>query len=158
NAAVRGDFPARLPENLARVTSVDDVHRTMTLFRALVGAGLTTEASTFWQQNLHEVLLRRLGAYPTVAELLAPLATAGSPPVRTALALAQLTLGRYDDAIAQQTGILADALRQEDAVATRLSLGGLALILRESGADAASSRCLDLLAGLIALDGEWDAD
>ena len=92
---------------------MEDLTQTITIFRALIGAGHVDEASYLWS-DFSDVLLVDLGAYTTVIELLGPLATRGTPRVSSDLAIAYDEIGMYDEAISQDRNDLADMLRAED--------------------------------------------
>jgi tetratricopeptide (TPR) repeat protein len=143
NDRVRDHFEDLPPEDPAGASSVEDLTQTITIFRALVGAGHVAEASYLWA-DFGMVLLVDLGAYATIIELLSPLAAAGTPVVRSSLAIAYYETGRYDEAISQDTTLLADSLRAENDDEVMRRLRRLGHYFRESGAYLTASRCSDL--------------
>ncbi|MBV1856322.1 DUF4062 domain-containing protein [Catellatospora tritici] len=153
NTAVRDHFQALPPEDPSRATSVEDLRHTITIFRALVGAGLLAEADSLWRSGIGKALLVELGAYPTVIELLTPLAADGTWFVRGDLTLAYHLHGRLDEAIRQETAILADALRDEHTIEVGVSLQRCAVGLDLAGRWLLSERLLDLRAELTAATG-----
>ena len=144
NDRVRDHFQALPPEDLVRVSSVEDLTQTITIFRALIGAGRFAEASTLWP-SFGNVLLVDLGAHATVIELLGPAATRGSRVVRSDLAIAYNRIGMYDEAISQDKNLLDEGLEAEDDDAIRMSLSRLGAYFRDSGALLAGSQCYDLV-------------
>jgi tetratricopeptide (TPR) repeat protein len=144
NKRVHDHFQALPSEDPDSATSVEDLRQTITIFRALVGADQAAEAGRLWDTQLNRALVLELGAYATVVELLDPLAVLGSIGVRVDLAFAYYYLCRYDEAINQETHILAEALEKEDRDAIIRCLSRLEAFYADSGADLRSSRCLDL--------------
>ena len=121
NDRIRDHFQALPPEDPHRATSVEDLTRAITIFRALVGANHVDDASELWAE-FGEALLVDIGAYSTVIELLCPLATTGSPRVRGDLAIAYEVLHRYDEAISQEISTLAYRLQGEGVAEIERSL------------------------------------
>jgi hypothetical protein len=156
NDRVRDHFQALPAEDPQRAASVEDLSQTITIFRALVGAGHFGDANSLWT-GFGNTLLVDLGANATVIELLAPLAAIGAPRLRGNLSTAYRNVGRYDDAIRLNVGILADALKSEDPDYVERSLGNLSLNFLEVGSVAAASRCIELRAAVTsAADDEND--
>lgn len=143
NGRIHSHFAALPAEDMKRAVSVEDLTRTITIFRALVGAGHLDEAGVLWQRGLAEALQRQLGAHATVVELLTPVARVRSE-LRVALAISLWFMGRYSEAITEETEILADSLRQDRAVHVRFALGNLTLSLIEAGSLAAAARGCEL--------------
>jgi hypothetical protein len=110
NMALRDHFQALPPEDLNAVTTVEDLRRSITIFRALIGAKLPERASDMWDRDLGEAVLFQLGAYGTTVELLRPLLPTGSPYVRSTLSIAYHELQRYDEAIEVNARLLAEDL------------------------------------------------
>jgi tetratricopeptide (TPR) repeat protein len=155
NDRVRDHFQALPPEDIPSAASVEDLNQTITIFRALIGAGHIYEASEVWDR-LNPVLLVRFGAYATITELLAPIAddqamlTAG---IRADLAIAHWSLGRLDEAIELETGLLSYKLRKlsedrtdADITEVRIHLSNLGHYSRASGAPVAGARYFELRA------------
>jgi len=158
NERVRDHFQALPPEDPARASSVEDLTQTITIFRALIGAGHDYQASSLWS-DFGDVLLVNLGAHATVIELLSPLATRGTLRVRSNLALAYYELGRFDEAISQDTELLANALVANDDNNIAVFLSRLVFYFLEAGAYLTASRCSDLLDVVHAAAGhETDGD
>lgn len=148
NTAVRDYFTAKPAESLVDVKSVEDLHQTIAIFRALIGAGLLDEADRMWRQDLSETLLQQLGAYSAVVELLGPLAESASPDTRGDLTVAHLLQGRYEEAIGQEERLLTDLLiGKTPAEAVLSSISRLSTAYRFSG------RLLEV-SGLLALYAE----
>lgn len=129
--------------------------RTITIFRALVGAGHLDEANRLWRE-FGESLLVSIGAYSTTVELLGPLATRGSVSLRSYLTSAYGFLGQLDLAVDFEAKILAEVLEDEDTAEIEVSLSRLKTFYSISGAFIATDRCLDLREVLIAFDDETD--
>lgn len=162
NDRIRDHFRALPPEDPERAASVEDLSQTITIFRALVGAGHLDDAISLWDR-FTTVLFDVLGAYPTVVELLAPIAKQGAMPLSWYLAEAYSHVGQYEDAIDLQTLRLAEALRIRSVSTIRGSLDSLAAYFQNVGAYAVSSRYLDLCTALSAAvaheaDGRLDID
>jgi hypothetical protein len=134
---------------------VEDLTQTITIFRALIGAGRRQEAGELWLSFGH-VLLVDLGAYATVAELLTPLRTTGSPRVLAGLAIAWQLTGQYDKAISQETANLRRRMRGYDLSGACTSLNALSAFFGDILAYAVSSR-YDLHAELLSAAGESTA-
>lgn len=149
NERIRDHFQALPPEDPDSAASVEDLRRTITIFRALIDIGRLDDASTLWQRTLGNVLVVGLGAYATVVELLTPLAIHGSFGVRGYLSIAYRFLGRWEEAINHETGILTDALHAEDVFETNQSLTRLEVRLSLIGAEVSASRCLELRGALV---------
>ncbi|HEV2811380.1 MAG TPA: DUF4062 domain-containing protein, partial [Acidimicrobiales bacterium] len=101
NKRVRDHFTALPPEDADRATSVEDLERSITIFRATLGAGDAAHARrTFKSRGLDR--LNQLGAYPTVIELLHPVVDQSSDDTRLLqnLAYARQRTGSFDEAIA----------------------------------------------------------
>lgn len=154
NDRVRDHFEALPPEDPDSATSVEDLRQTITIFRALVGAGRLNDAGVLWLRGLGNALVVELGAYVTVVELLTPLAIHGRPHVRAYLAISYHFLCRYEEAIEQENGLLTDALRDKNVAETEVGLSRLGTHLADSGAEVTSSRCLDLWGALVAAVGD----
>lgn len=162
NDRIRDHFRALPPEDPERAASVEELSQTITIFRALVGAGHLNDAVSLWGR-FSTVLFDVLGAYPTVVELLAPIVKQGAAPLSWYLAEAYSHVGQYEDAIDLQTMRLAEALRMRDVGTVRGSLDALAAYFQNVGAYAVSSRYLDLCTALSAAvgdetDGRLDID
>jgi tetratricopeptide (TPR) repeat protein len=155
NKAVRDHFEALPPERPDQAASVEDLHQTITIFRALVGARLFADADRLWWQALDEALLVRLGAYPTVVELLGPLAKAGNVGARSTLAIAYHIQGRYDEAIKLDRERLADLIGRSRYVATSLAdKKALSTVLARLSTAYRSTGRLAYTAGLLTLRQE----
>ena len=153
NNAVQDYFQALPPEDPGQATTVEDLRQTITIFRALHGAGLHKDATKVWTRGLGHALLVQLAAYPTVVELMTPYADADSTDMRTDLTLAYLMQGRYNDAVRTQMGILAEDIRRRPQ-ALLLSLALLGTIFKSSGAILLAARCEELRDLLLACLGE----
>lgn len=143
NDWIRDHFEKLPVENLKRISSVEDLKRTITIYRALVGGGHVAEASALWRGRMARVLQHNLGAHNTVVELLTPIAEFQAH-LNIDLAISYWFMGRYDEAIRHETSILAVGLREESHLRVMFSLGNLSLTLRDAGSIAAASRCCDL--------------
>jgi tetratricopeptide (TPR) repeat protein len=154
NERVRDHFDALPPEVPEDANSVEDLRHTITIFRALVGAGRLDDASALWQSHLSDALMVKLGVYSTVVELLTPLAIHGTRYSRADLAIAYYFLRQYEEAIDQGTNLLADWLRDKDVGETESTLSTLGATLRESGAQVGYSRCIDLRGSLVEAAGD----
>jgi tetratricopeptide (TPR) repeat protein len=152
NDRIRDHFASLPPDDLGRATSVEDLTRTITIFRALVGAGRVSEAEHLWWATLNNALTLGLAAYPTCAELLGPLAMGGSVDAQEALAIVYILMGRIDEALHLATGTLAARLRDEDVPGVRVCLMTLRSVLIGTSA-AASRRVEDFLTALDAEAG-----
>jgi tetratricopeptide (TPR) repeat protein len=152
NDRVRDHFQALPAEDPGRATSVEDLTQTITIFRALIGAGHFDDAGYLWL-DFGNALLVDLGAYATVIELLAPLAVHGRLRVRGDLVIAYGSIGRYDEAIRRYTSLLAEALQEANINGMCIDLDGLAANFRATGAYAVANRCDDLEAAVYAAAG-----
>jgi tetratricopeptide (TPR) repeat protein len=96
-----------------RVSSVEELRGSITLFRALVGGEEAYEASEIWTSRLRRSLLADLGAATTAAELLEPLAAIelGSQ-IELGIALTQAQ--RIDEAIGHYEQALSGLLNVGD--------------------------------------------
>jgi tetratricopeptide (TPR) repeat protein len=144
NDRVRYHFQALPSEDLTSATGIEDLHQAITVFRALVGTGHIRDASMLWQ-TFGSVLLVKLGAYSTIVELLSPLARNGSFKARADLSIAYHLLGRFDEAIAEDTAILASHLQNRDALGVCSTLTRFATHFQETGAILAGTRCVELI-------------
>jgi tetratricopeptide (TPR) repeat protein len=154
NDRVRDHFGALPPEEPGLATSVEDLARTITIFRALIGASHFKEANNLWYR-LSEALLVRLGAYATVTELLTPLAAnVTTDRVRRDLAIALAYRGLYDQAITENVTLLMQALRHGREYRTLSCLDRLASAFGEIASYAAVRRCIDLLSSVLAAVGK----
>jgi hypothetical protein len=152
NDWIRNHFRKLPDEDLKRAASVEDLKRTITLFRALVGAGHLDEAGALWQSGMAEALQHNLGAHTTVVELLTPVAKARRH-FNVDLAISYWFMGRYDDAIDHEMAILTDTLREKSVIGVTFSIGNLSISLRDAGSIAAASRCCELRAAVNAAAG-----
>lgn len=155
NFRVSQHFEALPPEEPLAATRIDDLRQSITLFRALVGAGRVDRANSLWLRlGLGEALLLNLAACATVVELLTPIS--GALHVRSDLRTALGLLRRYDAAITQQTSILAHGLSIGVAAAHSViaSLHGLSGLLFEGTSRIAGARCLELARDLAVAAGE----
>lgn len=139
-------FKSMPTEDPTLAASVEDLSRTITIFRSLIGADHLAEARGLWQGRLSKALQANLGAHSTVVELLTPVAD--DRPLSIDLAISYWFMGRYDLAIGQETSILAAALREGVTVAITFSLRNLSLSLRDAGSIAGASLCCDLSADI----------
>jgi hypothetical protein len=155
NDRVRDHFEALPPEDPDSAASVEDLSQTITIFRALIGAGHLDQAVALWAR-LTRVLLVRVGAYATITELLAPIAndhariTSG---MRTDLAIAHMFLGQFAEAIRMEISILSHSLSDTNETATyvlgaKVHLNNLGNHLGSTGALATAARCVELLAAV----------
>ena len=149
NDRIRDHFQALPPEDLQRAASVEDLSKTITIFRALVGAGHLDEAISFWQ-TFKSVLMDDLGAYATIVELLTPIAKQGNISLSTDLAGAYNLLGQYEEAISLRVRRVADRLQHEDIFNVINALDGLSLYSENAGSYLIASRYLRLWAALAA--------
>jgi uncharacterized protein DUF4062 len=143
NNRVRDHFQALPPEAPGRAASVEDLAQTITILRALIGADEAGEASQLWSR-FNSTFMVDLGAYATVAELLAPLAAGGSMAVRASLAVAYNFLGRYDEAASQTAARLADYLREGRTAEAQHCLCTLSATMHAARSYAAAQHCVDL--------------
>jgi tetratricopeptide (TPR) repeat protein len=144
NERVRDHFQALPPEDVVAAQSVEDVRRTIAIYRALVGAGQHAAASDLYERRLHDVLTDRIGAHATVAELIGELKTDAA---RWVLAEAHRYLRRYEDAIAIWEPFLGDTLAAVNARSgQRLApmLRNIGLVLQHSGSLLPAGRCFAL--------------
>jgi tetratricopeptide (TPR) repeat protein len=86
-----------LEEN--EVSSVEELQSTITLFRALVGAGRFDRAVDVWSSRLQQPVLVRLGATATAVELLEPLASSNGFHENLVLAITMYQAGRFADTL-----------------------------------------------------------
>ncbi len=152
NDRIRDHFEALPPEDPAKASSVEDLSQTITIFRALIGAGHLDNASEVWE-SLKPALLVKVGAYATITELLAPLASNNelvALRMRSDLSIAYGYLGQDEAAIRQDAAIIACVLRggtplSTDGAAKWVSvlLGSMAESFRLSGAHISATRCLE---------------
>lgn len=147
NDQIRDHFQALPPEDLQRAASVEDLSQTVTIFRALVGAGHLYEAISFWH-NFEFVLIDDLGAYATVIELLTPIAKEGTVSLSTDLAGAYNFIGRYEEAINLRIRRVTDRLQEHDIYNVINGLDGLSLYSMNAGSYAAASCYLRLWTAL----------
>lgn len=153
NDRIKDHFQSLPPEEIDRAASVEDLARTIVIFRALVGAGHLDEAALLWRQ-FGNPLFVGIGAYNTIVELLSPLALCGPLGLRADLTIAYVFLGQYDEAISQEVKILNDVLEDEDINNLETSLARLAVAYWNSGAYIATDRCLCLCEALVSALGE----
>jgi len=165
NDRIRDHFEALPPEDPDSAASVEDLSQTITIFRALIGAGHLDEAHYLWGR-LKRALLVKVGAYATITELLAPIANDHAQitsVMRTDLAIAHEFLGQLNEATWMYTSILSQALSDinkavADIVRTKGDLNNLGNVLDSTGALVAAARCVELLAAVNATANiEWDA-
>jgi len=147
NDWIRKHFASLPSEDLDSAASVEDLNRTITIFRTLVGAGHLTEAGGLWHEGLADVLQHRLGAHSTVVELLTPVAQV-RPHLNDDLAISYWFMGRYGDAIRLETEILDRALEERSVVEVRFGLGNLSVSLRDVGSLASATLCCELIEAL----------
>src|SRR5262249_38296873 len=74
NERIVTHFEALSDEPVRTINSVEDLHRPIALYRALVGAHRHAQAHTVWQWSLRKPIFLDLGATRTAIELLTPLA------------------------------------------------------------------------------------
>lgn len=153
NDRVRDHFEALPPEDPASATSVEDLTQTITIFRALIGAGHLRDACSVWAE-FSNALLVDLGAYATITELLAPLAVHGTYGVRGSLAIAYSFMGQFDKAIGLNMNLLAEAMRESGVQDACVALNRLAADFHASAAYAAANHCDDLGAAVSAAAGD----
>jgi len=152
NDRVRDHFEALPPDQFERVTSVEDLTQTITIFRALIGAGHQDQASKLWAK-FGKVLLVDLGAYATVTEMLTPLRLVGGVRVRGDLAIAWQLMGQYEKAISQEADILSERIHRSDLKGACTSLNALSAYFADSSAYVAATRYDDLHAALLSAAG-----
>jgi tetratricopeptide (TPR) repeat protein len=99
NERITEHFEALPTPEESQVTSVEELQNTITLFRALVGAGRFDRAVEVWQWQLMGPILVRLGATATAAELLEPLASNNGFWEHEMLATAMYQAGRFADTL-----------------------------------------------------------
>lgn len=100
NRRVRDHFTGLPPEDAYQATSVEDLTRSITIFRATLGAGETHQALlAFEASNLDR--LNHLAAYPTVVELLGDVIDTNSeyPDLLFVLGEARRNIGNHDGAL-----------------------------------------------------------
>jgi tetratricopeptide (TPR) repeat protein len=73
---LRDHFASLPPENVRDATELVHVKNTIEIVRALIGAGRTTEAITFYKGGFSNALLFSIGGYHTVVELMSSLLAA----------------------------------------------------------------------------------
>ena len=144
NERVRDHFQALPPERADAATSVEDLRRTITIFRALAGADQHAEACALWEWSLSYILRYRFGAYATVSELLFPLAGYDALVVSRDLSETQGMLGHHDESIGTASSAVAHAVRAKRPDETRMALQWLGGSLIDSGALAGFARSVDL--------------
>ena len=149
NDRVRDHFQALPPEDPVRAARVGELSQTITIFRALIGAGHVSEADTLWK-NFDQTLLVNIGAFGTVVELVGPQIINSTRRMRSDLALAYRFLGRHDEAISQELDLLTDALHEKNFTAVERNMTRVSACLRAAGAHAAAQRWLDLWEALTA--------
>jgi tetratricopeptide (TPR) repeat protein len=149
NDRVRDHFQALPAEDTASAASVEDLSQTITIFRALIGAGHLLQAGALWT-SLNPALSVKMGAYATIIQLLAPVAS--ERKMRGYLAIAHAYLGQFEEAIHHETSILSYELgsgsekaKWQDLESIRTHLNNLSVHLYYSGALIAAARCLELL-------------
>jgi len=167
NDRIRDHFRALPPEDLERAANIEDLSQTITIFRALVGAGHLDDAVSLWERTLGTVLFDALGAYPTVIELLTPIVKQGAMSPSGDLGIAYNLVGQHEEAISLRKARLAQVLDAQntrkarfspDIPLVRSSLDDLSLYFQSAGRYAVSSRYLDLWADLnTAIGDEADA-
>lgn len=148
NERVHAHFEALPAEDVDAANSVEDLDRTITIFRALVGSGRFMDASMLWERRLFHGLYVRFAAYTTVIELLTPLRDVGSPHARGDLAGALAYSQRYDDATHIETLLLDENLENGVAESVAISLSNLCGHFLGSGTLRAASRCIDFVTAL----------
>jgi hypothetical protein len=158
NDRIRDHFRALPPEDADHAASVEDLSQTITIFRALVGADHTDEASRLWWNRFGSVLEDALGAYPTIIELLAPIAKQGTTSLSFTLADAYRLVGKYEEAVRLLTLRLADGLGRQDVHSVKMSLSILSETLRMARAYAAASAYIGLWEALNTATGEANFD
>ncbi len=98
NRQIRDHFSSLPGDALESANSIEDLRQTITIFRAMVGAGELTEAQRLYESGLHIALRFRVAAYTTIVELLEPLASEISPGTVThELGAAYASLERIED-------------------------------------------------------------
>ena len=143
NDRVRDHFEALPPEDLAEVTSVEDLRQTITIFRALVGAAHVDEAEILFN-GFGDVLLAQLGAYTTIIELVRTIACPEFVFMHSVLSNAYYYLGNYQEAIILDIAKLAYALQRKDSDGVCLNLDNISFALNHVGQLAAARRCTEL--------------
>jgi tetratricopeptide (TPR) repeat protein len=149
NDRIRDHFQALPPEDHVHAASVGELSRTITIFRALLGAGHISEADAMWK-NFDQTLLVNIGAFGTVVELLCPQAINSTRRMRSDLALAYRFLGQHDEAIGQELDLLTDALQEKNFIAVERNITRISACFRAAGAHATAWRWLDLWESLTA--------
>ena len=158
NDRIRDHFQALPAEDTGHAASVEDLSQTITIFRALVGAGHTGEATDLWSR-FGSVLDDDLGAYPTIIELLTPIAKQGTTSLSTTLAGAYRLVGQYEEAVRLQTLRLADTLGHPNVAMIKVSLNQLSEHLRAARTYTAASAYISLWDALdTATDDQTDVE
>jgi tetratricopeptide (TPR) repeat protein len=103
NERITEHFEALPDPEDSEVSSVEELQKTITLFRALVGAGRFTKAARVWEGRLSAPILVELGATATAIELLEPLASFDGFGTHGVLAVAMYQAGRFTDTLRHAT-------------------------------------------------------
>jgi tetratricopeptide (TPR) repeat protein len=143
NTRVVDHFQSQPAEEVWRATDLAELTRTISIFRALVGAGQLAEANRHWT-SFGDTLLVSLGAYAVVADLVERLGDRGSVEARADLALAYFHLARYHDAIRLDTAILAEVLRTGPVTGVENALSRLGSSFLALGEVVKAERCEEL--------------
>lgn len=156
NDRIRDHFQALPPEDLTQVSSVEDLRQTLTIFRALIGAGHLGQANTFFS-TFDEALMVHLGGFSTVIELLQPVEVLEpdellkQPGLHSYLAIAYSNVGSFDRAIRLEINSLSDSLRNSASSGACAAIINLAVRYSKIGSIAMSRRFGELFATLDAV-------
>lgn len=152
NTRVVDHFQSLPAEDAWRATDLAELTRTISIFRALVGAGQLAEASRHWT-SFGDTLLVSLGAYTMVVDLVERLGDRGSVEARADLALAYFHLARYHDAIRLDTALLAEVLRTGPVIGVENALSRLGSSFLALGEVVKAERCEELRGALASVYG-----
>jgi hypothetical protein len=133
NQRIGDYFQALPPPRHETITSVEDLEQTITLFRALTGAGQYGSARNVWDNQLAGAMLVNLGANSSIAELLQPYEQTTVTSLRADLSISLHLAGRHERGLAVELGTMEYLLRDSDVGELRTSLGRAATHYRAMG-------------------------
>jgi hypothetical protein len=143
--SVRDYFRSHPPLIKTITSTLEELSSTITLYRAFLGSEQPNEALALWKNSLADQLMKHLGAWPTVTELLPPLIKVGPSELLIGqLAEAHYRLYDYDQSYDLQVMLLDRAMESRDRVKVHATVHGLTRLYISSERFAEAARCISL--------------